>query len=126
MSEACLDRIKYGGIEAMPLQVEECFQMMSPRRWRGLWRDDFEGQHFCPSPAQVCSYENEGEKIWITFKNGIRPTKRSATGKVFSIDFVGRRTLLPGHHGHMGVSPYEIVVEKIISFSPVYVVPPKN
>lgn len=126
MTEACLDRIKYGGIEAMPMHVEKCFRMTSPQRWRGLWRDDFEGQHFCSSRVQVCSYEKEGERIWITFKSGTRPTKRSATGRVFTIDFVGRRTLLPGHHGHMGVSQHEIVVEKLISFSPIPVVASKD
>jgi hypothetical protein len=117
MTEACLKRIEYGGIEAVPSEVQNCFRMTPPRRWNGLWRDDFEGQRFCPAPARECSYASRGDQVWISFKPGTRPRQGSATGKTFLIDFVGRRTLLPGHHGHMGVFAHEIVVDKLLSIS---------
>ncbi len=118
MTAACLDRIKYGGIQAMPWNVEDCFQMTSPRRWDGLWHDGYEDQRFCPAPTRQCSYATGRERIWITFKAGTRPTQGSATGRTFSISFVGRRTLKPGHHGHMGMSVHEIVADKLLSITP--------
>ncbi len=118
MTAACLDRIKYGGLQAMPLNVEECFQMGPSRRWHGLWRDDFEGQRFCPTPKRQCSSDRGDDQIWITFKAGTRPFRGGPTGKTYSISFVGRRTLAPGPHGHMGLSAHEIVVDKLLSITP--------
>lgn len=118
MTAACLKRIKYGGIEAMPSEVQDCFRMTPPKRWNGLWRDNFEGQLFCPEPAQACSYATKGNQIWISFNPRIRPRQGNATGRTFFISFVGRRTLLPGDHGHLGMAAHEIVVDKLISISP--------
>jgi hypothetical protein len=118
MTEACLKRIEFGGVEAMPREVQDCFRMTPPRRWNGLWRDDFEGQRFCSAPARQCSDAVRGDQIWISFKPGTSPTQGSATGRTFLISFVGRRTLLPGHHGHMGMSAHEIVVDKLLLISP--------
>lgn len=97
--------------------------MTPPRRWIGLWRDDFEEQRFCPAPSQECSYATRGDHIWISFKPGTRLRQGSATSRTFLISFVGRRTLLPGHHGHMGMSAHEIVVDKLLSISPLGVGP---
>lgn len=118
MSEACLNLIKFGGVEAMPLEVDRCYPMTPARRWHGLWHDAFEGQRFCPAPSRDCSYDTAGEEIWIEFKPGTRPLKGGPTGHMFSISFIGRRTLAAGHHGHLGMSPYAIVVDKLISISP--------
>lgn len=118
LSEACLDLIKFGGLEAMPLKVDRCYPMAPARSWHCLWSDAFEGQRFCPAPAQECSYETAGDKFWIEFAPGTRPTGRSPTGLTYSISFIGRRTLTAGSHGHFGMWPYAIVADKIISIAP--------
>ena len=117
MSKVCLSLIKFGGIEAMPLEVEQCYPMMPARRWEGLWFDAFEAQRFCPAPSRDCSYKTAGDEIWIEFKPGTRPFKRSLTGKTYAISFIGRRTLAAGHHGHLGMSRHAIVVDRLISVS---------
>lgn len=123
MTPACLKRIKYGGIAAMPSEVQNCFRMTTAQRWSGLWRDDFEGQLFCPAPSHECSYAAEGDRIWISFAPGTRPRRGDGTGRTFLISFIGRRTLLPGAHGHLGLSSHEIVVDKLLSISPFDVSP---
>jgi hypothetical protein len=36
ITEGCLNKIKYGGIEAMPSSTDECFEMTPARQWKGL------------------------------------------------------------------------------------------
>ena len=117
MKADCLDKIQAGGTQAMPRRTDQCFTMTKPRRWRGIWLDAFEGQRFCPAPARSCLDDGKAGHIWISFPDGRRPTPRPSTGRVYAIEFVGRRTLLPGFHGHMGVSAHEMVVDRLISIA---------
>jgi hypothetical protein len=90
--------------------VDRCFRMLPPRRWRGLWRNDFEGSQFCPEPATRCDYGTEKEQIWLTE----RPDKRP-DGKLYRIEFIGRKTMYKGAYGHMGASDHEIVMDRLIA-----------
>lgn len=119
MTTECLDRIRLGGIEAMPNRTDQCFEMTKPQRWRGLWRNAFEGQRFCPEPAPKCEDDGQAGHIWIRFPDGGAPFGSRADGKAYRIEFIGRRTLMPGQHGHMGVSGHEVLVDKLISIAPV-------
>lgn len=119
MTPGCLNAIRFGGIDAMSDRTDQCFAMTKPQRWRGLWLDAFEGQRFCPAPAQSCEDDGKDRHIWITFPNDARPSGEAITAKTYAIEFVGRRTLLPGSHGHMGMSAHEIIVDKLISVTPV-------
>jgi hypothetical protein len=116
ITSGCLDRIKDGS--SMP-PVDQCFQMGAPKRWRGLWADYFEGQQFCSAPATDCDWAEKGQTVWLSFAKGARPKGKSPTETIYQIEFIGRRTWLPGMHGHMGMFTHEIVVDQIISIHPV-------
>lgn len=118
ITENCLDILRRDGIEAMPKQTDQCFRMTKAQKWRGLWLDGFEGQVFCPETESKCEYGDGKENIWIGFVSGQKPDGKSATGKTYEVEFVGRRTLLPGAHGHLGMFEHEIVVDRLISASP--------
>ena len=53
--------------------------------------------------------------IWPTFGPGGQPPVALGSGGLYAIEFVGRRTLQKGHHGHMGMFDHEILVDKLIS-----------
>ena len=73
MTDDCLNKVRYGGVEAMPERVDQCFRMASARHWRGLWRNDFEESQLCLSPALQCSFHSHGDKIWLSFGPGVYP-----------------------------------------------------
>ena len=90
--------------------TEECFKLLPPQRWVGLWRNDFEGSQFCPAPAATCSYNTPGDRIWLTENPSRRPDR-----KLYAIEFIGRRTMYKGAYGHMGASDHEMIMDKLIS-----------
>lgn len=118
MTEDCLEKIKFGGFEAIPKRTDQCFVMTKPQIWQGLWLDAFESQRFCPTPTNACNYHGDKSSIWITFAGHNRPNGGRMTGQTFAIEFVGRRTLSAGQHGHMGTSRFEIIVDRLISLKP--------
>lgn len=124
MTAECVDKLRYGGIGAMPSRTDQCFGMTPSQRWRGIWLDEFEGSRFCPAPARSCPTNPPGETIWLSFRDEAASPRRSeprgvGDGKLYAIDFIGRKTLRPGHHGHMGMSEHEIVVDKLNALRPI-------
>ena len=120
ISERCLTLARFGGIEAIPDEVDQCFEMTAPKRWQGLWLPLSEGSRFCPFPATQCTSDTLGPFIWLDTE---RLRSSLPQGKLFDdhayyVVFVGRRTLHAGMYGHLGMSPYEMVVDKLISISP--------
>jgi hypothetical protein len=115
ITDRCLDAIRYGGIEAMSNRVEKCFKMTPQRRWRGLWRDDFEGSTFCVEPAQDCPLADPDASTWLTLPDNLEIPSKVERGGLYQVEFLGRRTQYPGHYGHMGVFGQEMVVDRIIS-----------
>lgn len=93
----------------------ECFKMTEPRRWRGLWRNDFEGSKFCPAPSRECSNEAAGNDIWLTFPDEMPQTELEPRGELYAIEFVGRRTMHRGLFGHLGMSDHQMIVDRVIS-----------
>lgn len=91
--------------------TDQCVKMLPQQRWRGLWRNDFEGSQFCPEPATECRLDSPGERIWLSE----RPDKRG-DGKLYHVDFVGRKTMYKGHYGHMGVFDHEIIMDRMIIY----------
>jgi len=90
--------------------TDQCFRMLPAQRWRGLWRNDFEGSQFCPEPATTCGFDTPGDRIWLSF----RPERRMDR-KLYRVEFVGRRTMYKGAYGHMGASDHEIIVDRMIA-----------
>lgn len=103
-------RQKAGSNVVVHLPTEQCVKMLPAERWRGLWRDDFEGSRFCPAPATTCDGRTAGDRIWL---NG--GMDDAAGGGVYAVEFIGRRTMYEGAYGHMGMSDHEIVVDRFIS-----------
>lgn len=140
MKEACLEEFRKKGFESadIPREVDACFEMQPPRRWKGLWRNEFEGSQFCPAPAQDCGRRfmsppsKRGERmeplVWLSFK-APEPVeadfRRTMPGGLYSVDFIGRRTAVKGYYGHMGTSEHEVVVDRLISIKEIEPPPPK-
>ena len=113
LKEACLKKLGTGAIGASEwMNNPDCFDMMPPQRWRGLWNSGWEWSNFCPVPAASCSIAPDHGGIWLTFP---APPTGEETDGVYQIEFVGRRTRVPGHFGHLGQYEHLIVVDRQIS-----------
>lgn len=117
MTAACWRLLHSHREDVFPRKVDQCFKMTPAQRWRGIWEDYFEGQQFCAAGTH-CSNDFDRPLVWITFADGVRPTADMPTERSYVVEFIGRRTLLPGPHGHFGVFKHEIVVDRLISISP--------
>ena len=115
MTGKCLRQIQKAGIDALPDGTEQCFQMTPSQRWRGVWRNDFEGQRFCPAPARDCFDDSPGDDVWLTFSKELPHSKMQPIGGLYEIEFIGRKTVHRGRFGHFGMSDHEMVVERVIS-----------
>ena len=122
MTAACLEEARFGGLNAISsLPVEQCFEMAPARRWRGLWRNDFEGSRFCPEPMKECGYDTPGDDIWLSYSEGLQPPPswpELGSGGMYEVEFVGRLTARRGHYAHFGSSDHELVVDQVISIRP--------
>jgi hypothetical protein len=119
ITAACLEKARFGGINAInSLGVEQCYEMAPARTWRGLWRNDFEGSRFCPEPMKDCGYDTPGDDIWLSYSQGLKPQRlwpREGTGRMYQVKFIGRLTAKRGHYAHFGSSDYEVVVDRVLS-----------
>jgi hypothetical protein len=114
ITEACIAKLQRDNTGMVP--ADQCFDMQEARRFRGLWRDDFEGSRFCPAPAQECTFDTAGDRIWLDFSFSVpADQKRKAFGGLYEIDFIGRRTAVPGRYGHLGMFDAEIIADRMIS-----------
>lgn len=113
ITDACVDKHLSGDAGAVP--TDQCFEMQEPRRFRGLWRNVFEGSRFCPEPAFECEDGTPGDRFWLSFAEGVQQERIEPTGGLYSIDFVGRRTLRRARHGMWGHYDYEVIVDRVIS-----------
>jgi hypothetical protein len=94
------------------ISLDKCYKMDPQQHWRGLWRDQFEGSRFCPEPAANCQYNTPGDVIWLDAE---RVSRKEPDGALYAVEFIGRRTAVKGHYGHMGGSDYELIVDRFIS-----------
>jgi hypothetical protein len=115
ITDECVEKLRFAGIDAFPERTDECFEMAPAKRWTGLWRNEFEGSRFCPSPAQDCSFDSPGDRIWLSYANVQGPGSEAVSEGLYAIEFVGRRTLKRGSHGHFGASDHEIIVDRLMS-----------
>ncbi len=112
----CVSKVQYGGLEAWPA-TQDCYEMTMPRRWKGVWRDYFEGQQFLPKLPNSRSLDRS-VNIWIYFSQGVRPIPPTPTRRSYTIDFVGRRTVHRGDFGYHGMWEHEMIVDKVLSLKP--------
>ena len=124
----CSYHISDGSIGSLP--TDQCYRMEEPRRYRGVWIDEFEGQQFIPEgttpPAWPRAYSKspgwraqadraQAAAIWLDVDRVKLGHDFSNGSRKMLIDFVGRKTMFPGSYGHMGMSGSEIIVDRVIS-----------
>ena len=124
MTKDCAEKVRVGGVNAMPRRAEDCFAMTEPTRWTGLWRNQFEGSQFCPSPARKCPEDASSDDIWLQFDERLPQSKMEPSGGLYAVDFIGRRTAQKGFFGHFGMSEHEMIVDRVISIREVEPPPP--
>jgi hypothetical protein len=125
ITDDCLEKIKWGGIQAAPAQADQCFKFEKPRRWKGIWINQFERQRFCPNPPERSCPKNSTTNqnyVWLEFAS--EPSIKPGSGGVYELEFIGRRSVGAGVFGHFGMSPNEIIVDHIISLREVEAPPP--
>ena len=103
--------------------TEICFALTPPQRWHGLWRNDFEGSRFCVAPAASCANDTPGDWVWLGYSFGLQPGV--APGGLYEVDFIGRKTTVRGHYGHMGGSDYEMIADRMFSMRQIEAPPPE-
>jgi len=124
MTDECLEKLKWGGPEAMPERSDECFKFDRQRRWKGVWTNDFEGSTFCPAGSKCpIQFSAVPQLIWLEFAPNLSP-KESKLGATYELEFIGRRSIGKGQFGHMGVSENDIIVDRIISMKELRAPPP--
>jgi len=121
----CVQQKKEQGTEIITgLPTDQCVKMTSPQRFRGLWHNEFEGQRFCPAPANECSFITPGEVISLDFSSKEMRFDPRLSGELYEIDFIGRRNVYPGYFGHGGGATGEVIVDRIISVKKLKAPPP--
>jgi len=122
LTDACLEKMRWGGFEAMPEELDQCFRLTEPRRWKGVLHYDLEESRFCADAVEQCPPPANREGLtWLSFSSKVKLPEMLLTRpsdplrRDFEIEFIGRRTLYPGHYGHMGTWPNEIMVDRLIS-----------
>jgi len=113
MVQRCLDEVRYGGYNEWD---PECYEMLPAQRWEGLWEHGWEWTNFCPEPARTCNWMAK-RGTWLTFADNVVLEEDIPEG-IHRIEFVGRRTKVPGNFGHTFASEHLMVVDRIIALEP--------
>jgi hypothetical protein len=125
MTNACVEKLRWGGIDALPTRSDQCFKFERPKIWKGRWVNEFEGSIFCaagsPCPDRRSSYD---EQTWLEFSPDNPVQDKFKPGGVYDIEFVGRRSIGAGMFGHFGVFRNDMIVDHLISMKQV-VLPPE-
>ena len=93
-----------------------CFPFGPSQRLTGIWHVELEGSYFALS-----SDGKQTRDVWLQIPNPPRSAVASMQGDTprdFAITIDGRRSLCPAGFGHMGMSPNEIIADKLISIVP--------
>ena len=93
-----------------------CFPFGPSQRLTGIWHVELEGSYFALS-----SDGKQTRDVWLQVPNPPRSAVASMQGDTprdFAITIDGRRSLCPAGFGHMGMSPNEIIADKLISIVP--------
>jgi hypothetical protein len=96
----------------------------------GLWRNEFEGQTFCATPARECPppgkwKPNEPGVAWLDFASPLPGKADTSPGGLYAIDFVGRATAYSGQYGQDGFFNQEVIVDRLLSITEVEAPPPQ-
>lgn len=124
----CTYHIGSRGLGSLP--TDQCYKMEAPRRYRGIWIDEFEGQQFIAEGTKAPEWPRGDAKapdwrkkadraiaatIWLNSERANLSHKWQQGGRRVFVEFIGRKTKYPGNYGHMGMSGQEIIVDRIIT-----------
>jgi hypothetical protein len=115
ITDECLEKVRWAGIEALPSGIDKCFKMERQRRWSGLYVTGFEWSRFCPAPAQECSDSSPGEYIKLVDSSAtaLPGYVGEESPPLYTIEFVGRKTVFPIDGPSVPI--YEMLVDRLIS-----------
>jgi hypothetical protein len=120
MKHACLDAVRYGKHWGDVVDDPDCFEMLPPQHWSGLWNSGWEWSIFCPESAEVCPVSGAYRGVALRFaKSAPPPDVPGSDGILFRMEFIGRRTKVPGFFSHMGQYKHLMVVDHLISMKQV-------
>jgi hypothetical protein len=88
-----------------------------PQRIRGVALRGFESGSFHPAPNALPAGSSPSD-FWLSLEPRLLPPelrKRCADGCKLALDFIGRRSVVEGGYGHMGLAKHLIVVDQIIA-----------
>jgi len=100
-----------------------CIRFDPPRRFKGVWQNEFEGSYFVEGAKRASQLDEAKELTWLDVADNMR-RELAYRDSIVEIEFVGRKTSMPGDYGHGGLSKHEIVLEKMINYRPLQ--PGKN
>ena len=114
LTATCLNDVRWGRRDWGSVSSDaDCFEMQPARRWSGLWEHGWEWTNFCPDPAKKCDWMAE-PGTWLTFAEKVNLPDDLPDG-THRIEFIGRRTKVPGHFGHQAGYEHLMVVDQVIS-----------
>jgi hypothetical protein len=115
MTDACVRKMRSGEIGVTDfLDNPDCFEMLPAQRWSGLWDTGWEWTNFCPYPAKECGNRSEHGDIWLIFAKNAYNGPELAEG-IYRIEFIGRRTKVPGYFGHLDQYDHLMIADRVIS-----------
>jgi hypothetical protein len=113
------------------LWEERCYRFGPSGHMHGLWRNAFEGSQFCAAPARQCPDRPPAQKVdhyrdnvWLQFRAFPRGWDDTPPGGLYLVDFIGRSSQYEGIFGHMGMSKYEVIVDRLLSIKLLEAPPP--
>jgi hypothetical protein len=107
--------------------AEDCYKMLPAQRYQGIWLDAFEGSEFFEGAKDARDVEEEMTRrtasrelivgVWVNWPATPASTSDtdSQSGRLFAVEFIGRRTEHAGRFGHLGMFQHEMVVDQVIS-----------
>ena len=100
----------------------KCMPYSRPERLAGVWVVGFESSNFYPNASSYEETLSLPEGTWLDadepVPQEVTDAGQGAGTRAYSIEFVGRRSLCEWIYGHMGVSPREVVAQRIVSLRP--------
>ena len=113
-----LTEAKYvGDLKCMPYSPSE--------RLSGVWVIGLEYSGFFPNASSYEETERRADKIWLEAVPSpsaeVTAAGLGAGTRAYAVDLVGRRSLCDFNYGHMGMSPQQVIAERIVAMRPLSV-----
>jgi len=99
------------GVGIDPKHRADCKRMTKAERYRGTWYTDFETSFFTPVGEQSCIKAKLSRCAELTGGKALPWPSRAACPRLWEVEFIGRRNVLPGF-----APSYRIVVDEVIDF----------